>query len=929
MKEHYIMANNGTFRKPFLFRFLSSFLISLILFNVSAQAGKVLKILPLGDSITSGKPLSATYRYWLWRKLVDAGYAADNPVIEQKMVDFIGLLCGAGDDTEPPECGDPLYPNTEWDWEHEGRSGQPTTWLHSIVPLSMDNDTADIVMLHIGTNDIHLGYSLDVAKTTIGMIIDTIRSRNPYAVILLAKIIPSTLLPEKFPILNEKIGEIAVEKNTSQSPIILVDQYEGYDASDDNSDGSHPNESGEKKIAQKWYDALIPVLDSICNPQVTITNPSVDSSIEISLPFTFEAKFNAYFGMKKIVFFAGHSAGRTYLGKGTKISDSTVNLPITPSSAGTFSIYAEIEDSMEQKTVSDTITVTVFHSTVYSKSISEIQGSDTISPYNGNLVRTVGTVTSFSADSSVFWIQDSTGITTAGMRSNGILVHCPIYGNGKSKPKVSDLVKVKGRVQEYRSNQNHQTITRITNIDSIIILNSNYAVPSPAVISFMRSQASDMPYTRDLYEAREGMLVKLPLAVVSAPTGVDGEFAVIPNQNLPPNGPTTNTLWCVSEASAGTIDYQTESIIIGRRTLTDTINVRPGDLLVDLWGIVDYEQGYYKIQPIEGKYSIFYTTRSNTPPITEQTSNVGTNRITSFNLHHFFDTIDDAGKDDIVIASDKFLARCAKTRKAFIQEMQLPNLVCIQEVENQQTLQSITESINSIEATGYKALSLESGDPSGLENGFVYDSLLFTCDSLFLMETDKIDSSFGAHAEVRWRKPIVGVFSSGIIPKPLIVINIDLLDKTNDEPVHGVHWPLQRPSEVQRMLQATAIRNWIDDVIADPNAYLVVAGSMNDYIFNEHGETETPIAKICGNGSTGTIQLINTADSYSDPYSNFTKVSEGTGKRFDFILLSTELYNLAQAARPLHFNAGFEANLQDDTTTTIRCSDRDPVEVRF
>ena len=51
--------------------------------------------------------------------------------------------------------------------------------------------------------------------------------------------------------LNEKIDELAARKTTRRSPVVVVDQNAGFDATRgvDTYDGMHPNEQGGRKMA--------------------------------------------------------------------------------------------------------------------------------------------------------------------------------------------------------------------------------------------------------------------------------------------------------------------------------------------------------------------------------------------------------------------------------------------------------------------------------------------------------------------------------------------------------------------------------------------------------------------------------------------------------------------------------------------------------
>jgi lysophospholipase L1-like esterase len=60
--------------------------------------------------------------------------------------------------------------------------------------------------------------------------------------------------------LNKAIPTWAASKNTTDSPIWVVDQYTGFSGSSDLRDGVHPNDSGDTKMANVWYPALVNAL---------------------------------------------------------------------------------------------------------------------------------------------------------------------------------------------------------------------------------------------------------------------------------------------------------------------------------------------------------------------------------------------------------------------------------------------------------------------------------------------------------------------------------------------------------------------------------------------------------------------------------------------------------------------------------------------
>jgi lysophospholipase L1-like esterase len=56
--------------------------------------------------------------------------------------------------------------------------------------------------------------------------------------------------------LNAQIPTWAAGLNKTESPIWVVDQYTGF-LSTDLRDGVHPNASGDQKMANVWYPALL------------------------------------------------------------------------------------------------------------------------------------------------------------------------------------------------------------------------------------------------------------------------------------------------------------------------------------------------------------------------------------------------------------------------------------------------------------------------------------------------------------------------------------------------------------------------------------------------------------------------------------------------------------------------------------------------
>ena len=227
-------------------------LLVLLLALLAAPGAAGVTVLPLGDSITRGDTsaasLDGSYRYYLYEQLRTGGYD----------IDFVGSTTF------------PTFTRFTFDQDHDGHSGYTTgtllangateplrAWLAAYAP-------PDVVLLMIGTNDALLQVDHATRLANLRGVVAQLRERNPYVRILVAQIIPTadaTRNAREIVPYNAALPTLAAELSTAQSPIVVVDQYSGYDgAADNGADGFHPVKSGMQKIAARWYAALVPVL---------------------------------------------------------------------------------------------------------------------------------------------------------------------------------------------------------------------------------------------------------------------------------------------------------------------------------------------------------------------------------------------------------------------------------------------------------------------------------------------------------------------------------------------------------------------------------------------------------------------------------------------------------------------------------------------
>jgi lysophospholipase L1-like esterase len=246
-------------------------LLSLILLYAAvASAQSPIKIMPVGDSITYGYSSTGVtaYRRLLYLDLSDSGWS----------VDFVGNL----------ENGSP----NDFDRDHEGHPGWTAVnvgdyiygWLEDQDGIS-DQEPVKIVALHIGTNDIENGRSAADVRSAVNHILDRIdQYEQDYGtdiIVLLARIInrndiltgsPKSQITSQF---NDLLNDLVAARSGDRVLIVDMEKGAGIDYRRDSSkpytsgdlyDNFHPNDSGDQKMAAKWFGdgflAILPQADA-------------------------------------------------------------------------------------------------------------------------------------------------------------------------------------------------------------------------------------------------------------------------------------------------------------------------------------------------------------------------------------------------------------------------------------------------------------------------------------------------------------------------------------------------------------------------------------------------------------------------------------------------------------------------------------------
>lgn len=211
-----------------------------IFMGVSILHSASVRIMPLGDSITEGyietidtSDLSG-YRNHLWYMLQDAGYDAN----------FVGSQV-AGEDVEPV-----------FDVHHEGYPGWTSYALEDNTYAYLIRNPADIVLLHIGTNDHRV--STDGVEQILDEIDRYERDSGQIVKVFVAMIIDRQRADTTIEQFNEYLKVTIGRRIKNGDNLTLVNMYTGAGMTvHDYSDVSHPNDRGYSKMAAVWFNAIM------------------------------------------------------------------------------------------------------------------------------------------------------------------------------------------------------------------------------------------------------------------------------------------------------------------------------------------------------------------------------------------------------------------------------------------------------------------------------------------------------------------------------------------------------------------------------------------------------------------------------------------------------------------------------------------------
>jgi lysophospholipase L1-like esterase len=190
-------------------------------------------IMPLGDSITDGQNGTGGYRSDLWQMLqADGGY-----------LDLVGSQWAG--------------PAMLADRSHEGHSGWRIDQIDAQLAGWLSTYRPDIVLAHLGTNDVSQRYDLAQAPSRLAALIDRITAALPDTTVYVATIVPRGDADDEelTATYNAAIPAIVQTRADAGMQVRLVDMHAALDTTD-LADGIHPTNGGYSKMASHWHRTI-------------------------------------------------------------------------------------------------------------------------------------------------------------------------------------------------------------------------------------------------------------------------------------------------------------------------------------------------------------------------------------------------------------------------------------------------------------------------------------------------------------------------------------------------------------------------------------------------------------------------------------------------------------------------------------------------
>ncbi|MER6076826.1 GDSL-type esterase/lipase family protein [Streptomyces sp. NPDC001833] len=212
----------------------------------------MLRFMPVGDSMTIGSAGEHTWRYRMWQHLCGT-YGGPFTLVGPRET----LYDKQADAPTSYAYADPGFPRGHLAGWGEG-------WLH-MAPLigeAVRSCRADVLLVSLGLIDLGFYTNAEQTAANARTFVTAAREANARIHMVLLPVIPNVRattdepFAEQVTLFNELLAKAAADLDEPRSPVLMAAPPESYDIRTDTYDGTHPNASGEHRIAGAFAEAM-------------------------------------------------------------------------------------------------------------------------------------------------------------------------------------------------------------------------------------------------------------------------------------------------------------------------------------------------------------------------------------------------------------------------------------------------------------------------------------------------------------------------------------------------------------------------------------------------------------------------------------------------------------------------------------------------
>jgi|GEM_PF-4014234 len=357
-------------------------------------------------------------------------------------------------------------------------------------------------------------------------------------------------------------------------------------------------------------------------------------------------------------------------------------------------------------------------------------------------------------------------------------------------------------------------------------------------------------------------------------------------------------------------------------------------------GLIDYTLGYARLLIFPTSVCTVGGTVAATTSATADSTHF---HVGTLDLNRFYNTTSNTS-GAVVISATAYATRLAKAANAIVNSLGSPDILCVQEVKDLDTLTDLASAVNNLGSTSYVSYLTEGNDTSSLNLGFLVKSTTVTVDSVTQIGKSSTYTTASSGSAALWERPplvLAAEFVRTGKNYPVDVINVHLTPRDNiGDTTLGANVRLHRAD------QAAALSTLVQSY-QTAGGNVVVAGNFNSFEYNDgyvdvlgivDGSPAAATAVTLYQATNTTAALTDFTTSISE-YERYNYIDRGNAESLEHILASATVTDSSIASASLasyetsvtqpHFSTDFAAIDANSSTTAAGLTPHDGQVVAF